>query len=326
MTKVDVIVPIYNAEKSLEQTLDALVTQSLRDIRIVCINDGSTDSSQAILESYRAKYPERIEVFYKPNGGIADARNYGLLQVKAPYFGFVDSDDVVEETMFEDLLLEAERTQADIVTSDFYWSYPNYEKLAKDGAYDSKKNMLTHVFATLWNKLYRTDFIKSIGIEFPSGYRYEDASFIYKLIPNLKSWSYVEKPFVHYRQTSGSITHVHNERVKDMIYVFQDLIDYYKATEYYDSYHSELEYLFIRFFLGNSFLRTCQIKDPRDRKITLKLSYGVLTRNFPNWRANPYLQNGGLKNLYFKFMNRFNYGLSAFVFTLFFMIFKKKVF
>ena len=326
MTKVDVIVPIYNAEKSLEQTLDALVMQSLDEIRIVCINDGSTDRSLSILESFKMRYPEKIEIYNKPNGGIAEARNYGLLQVKAPYFGFVDSDDVVEKTKFEELFLEAKRTQADLVTCDFYWSYPNYEKLAKDGGYDSKKSLLTRVFATLWNKLYRTEFIQSIGIKFPSGYRYEDASFIYKLIPHLNQWAYVEKAFVHYRQTQGSITHVHNERVKDMIFVFEDLIHYYKSSGYYDLYSSEIEYLFIRFFLGNSFLRTCQIQDAKDRKFTLELSYDVLLRNFPNWKINPYMQNGGLKNLYFKFMNSFTYWLSSFIFTLYFKVFKQKVF
>lgn len=321
--KVSIIVPIYNAERFLASTLDSLVKQTMQDLDIICINDGSTDTSLNICEQYQAHYPGLIRIFTKPNGGIADARNFGHSKVIGEYFGFLDSDDTVEANMFETLYNQAKTDQADVVFSDFFWSYPDRESIVKDGPYANNKEILTSMFATLWNKLYRTDFIRKLDVDFPTGYRYEDASFLYKITPFIQKWSYVPEPFVHYRQTAGSITHNHNERVKDMIHVFEDILAFYKERKVYDEYKRELEYLFIRFFLGNSFLRTCQIKDKLDRKRTLDLSFKILNDNFPAWKGNPYLNGPGLKNKYYKTVTGFSYPIYASLFTLLYR-FKKE--
>lgn len=301
--KVNIIVPLYNMERYISQTLESLINQSFQDIEILCINDGSTDRSLEIIDSY-SKKDKRIKVYTKKNGGIADARNYGLTKVTAPYFAFVDSDDTVEPDFILTMYNEAIKSKSDVVTCDFWWSYEDGEKLQKDGPYLTKQELLTTMFATLWNKLYKTEWVKSLDIQFPTGYRYEDASFLYKMIPYLNTWSYVDKPFIHYVQRPGSITHNHNDKVKNMIYVFEDLLDYYKKNGLFDTYKTELEYLFIRFFLGNSFLRTCQIKDREDRHKTLELSYQILNQNFPSWKKNSYLKGPGLKNKVFSQMNR----------------------
>lgn len=324
--KVNIIVPIYNAEKYLRETLDSLTAQTIKDIEILCINDGSTDNSLAILEEYEAKFPNLIKIYSKANGGIADARNFGLSKVSSPYFGFLDSDDTVEPNMFETLYNKAIEEESDVVFSDFYWSYPDNENIVKDGPYSDNKEILTSMFATLWNKLYRTEFIKGLNIDFPTGYRYEDASFLYKITPYIQKWSYVATPFVHYRQTAGSITHNHNERVKDMIHVFEDLIKFYKERNHYLSYEKELEFLFIRFFLGNSFLRSCQIKDKKDRKLTLDLSYKILHDHFPKWKGNPHLNEPGLKNKYYKTVNKFTYPMYANIFHLLYKFKDESVF
>ena len=324
-TKMNVIVPIYNAEKHLRQTLDSLVNQTMDSFELILVNDGSKDSSQSIIEEYQSNYPTRIRSYIKENGGIADARNFGLSKVESEYFGFVDSDDIVELNMFELLYQEAQLDNSDVVFSNFYWTYPDKETESKDGPYTSNKDILTRMFATLWNKIYRTDFIRSLDIHFPTGYRYEDASFLYKISPFIKKWSYIDQAFVHYRQTTGSITHNHNDRVKDMIFVFNDLLEFYQGRNLFETYKEELEYLFIRFFLGNSFLRTCQIKDASDRKKTLDLSYRILNDNFPNWKNNPYLNQSGLKNKYYKTVNQLTYPIYAFIFTLIYRFKKEKL-
>lgn len=314
MLKISIIVPLYNMEAYLAKTLDSLIAQTLQDIEILCIDDGSTDSSPDILERYRRLVPQKIKVFRKVNGGIADARNFGLSKVTAPYFAFVDSDDTVEPNMMETLYLKAIETKAQMVTCNFWWSEEKGERLQKDGPYLNQKELLTHMFATLWNKLYETAWIRSTNLSFPTGYRYEDASFLYKLVPYLERWSYVDEAFIHYLQRPGSITHNHNDKVKDMIHVFEDLLLHYHHKGFYESYQPELEYLFIRFFLGNSFLRSCQIVDKHDRKLTLDLSYKVLTNHFPNWRRNDYLRKGGLKDKYYLTVNDTTYSLYATVF------------
>lgn len=323
--KINIIVPIYNAEKHLAQTLESLVNQTIDSYELILVNDGSNDTSQAIIDEYKIHYPTIIRSYTKVNGGIADARNFGLSKVNSEYFGFVDSDDLVESNMFELLYNNAIEHQSDVVFSNFYWTYPNYEKESKDGPFSTNKEIIIKMFATLWNKIYRTDFINEHEVHFPTGYRYEDASFLYKVSPYIKKWSFVDKAFVHYRQTMGSITHNHNYRVKDMIFVFNDLLKFYQERNLFDTYKVELEFLFIRFFLGNSFLRTCQIKDSNDRKKTLELSYQILSKNFPNWKCNLYLNQGGLKNKYFKTVNKWNYPLYAFIFTLIYRFKKEKL-
>lgn len=323
--KINVIVPIYNAEKYLRKTLNSLVNQTIDSFELILVNDGSNDSSQTIIDEYKIKYPNIIRAYYKENGGIADARNFGLSKVNSEYFGFVDSDDTVEPSMFESLYNSAVENNSDVVFSNFLWTYPDYEKESTDGPFDSKSELLINMFATLWNKLYRTEFIRSIDVNFPTGYRYEDASFLYKIVPYINMWSYINKPFVHYVQTYGSITHNHNDRVKDMIYVFNDLLEFYRNRNLYNEYKSELEFLFIRFFLGNSFLRTCQIKDKNDRNKTLELSLSILYDNFPNWKQNKFLNKASLKNKYFKLVNPFTYKIFAVVFTTYYRLKKEKL-
>ncbi len=111
--KVSIIVPVYNVEKYLQSCMDSLVNQTLEDIEIICVNDGSTDNSLEILESY-AKKDSRIKVFTIENSGNSIARNYGIKIAKGKYVGFVDSDDYINETMFEKLYNSCEQNDLDL--------------------------------------------------------------------------------------------------------------------------------------------------------------------------------------------------------------------
>jgi glycosyltransferase involved in cell wall biosynthesis len=312
MIKVSVIVPVYNGEAHLNACLDSLINQTLDNIEIIVVNDGSTDLTQTIIETYQQKHQAKMKVFAKPNVGIADTRNFGLSKVTGKYFTFLDSDDTAHPMMLESMFNQAQQDQAQLVCSDFEWVYPHKTRYSSDGPYTSKKDLLVRMYATLWNKLYLTSWIQSLPIQFPTGYRYEDASFLYKVIPYLKTWSYVPKPFVRYYQRAGSITHHHNERVKDMLYVFTDLLVFYRQHKLYEEYFAELEYLFIRFFLGNSFLRTLQIPDRAMRNQTLNESIFLIEHNFPKWKRNIYINEvKSMKHLYFKIINKTNYKFIA---------------
>lgn len=108
--KVSVVVPVYNTEAFLVDCLDSLVNQTLDEIEIVVVNDGSPDGSQAIIDDYAARYPDKIVALSKPNGGLGSARNAGIARATGRYIGFVDSDDFVEPDMYQHLYEEAERT------------------------------------------------------------------------------------------------------------------------------------------------------------------------------------------------------------------------
>ena len=114
-SKVSVIVPVYNVEKYLSKCLDSLISQSHENLEILVINDGSTDHSEEIIRGYTQKYPDRIKAFQKENGGLSDARNFGVDRATGDYIGFVDSDDYVSPAMFEEMAVLAEKHAAEMV-------------------------------------------------------------------------------------------------------------------------------------------------------------------------------------------------------------------
>ena len=119
MPKISILVPIYNVEKYLRECLESILAQTLKDTEIICINDGSTDSSPEILEEYRKK-DSRIKIINKSNSGYGASMNMGFQFATADYIGIVESDDFVKPEMFEELYLIAQKNNADIVKSDYY--------------------------------------------------------------------------------------------------------------------------------------------------------------------------------------------------------------
>lgn len=311
---VSVIVPVYNVEKHIEKCLECLVKQTLLNMEIIVVNDSSPDHSQEIIDRYKKKYPQ-IKSYKKENGGIASVRNFGLSKVTGEYIGFLDSDDYTELDMFEKMYNKAKAEDADIVVSNFKWVSSIGERTQIEGPYTPGKEMMVKLFATLWNKIYRTAFIKETKLQFPTGNRYEDACFLYCLSPSVKKISFVNETFVSYVQHGTSITHTNNSQVKNMITVFKIIVDYFKEKGLYESYHDELEYLHIKFFLGNSFLRSAKIEDKNDRINTIKLGWNLLNDQFPDWHHNHYLKDlGGMKNKYFSLVRDWNIMIFAWIF------------
>ena len=310
--KLSIIVPVYNDEKNLGRSLDSLLRQK-QEVNVIIVDDGSTDSSGKIGDDYASRY-DNVSCFHKVNGGISDARNYGLSKVESEFFGFLDSDDEVKEDMSIRMLEEIEKTNSDICFSNFMWVYEDGStRLGQDVGYQNKHEILEKMYATLWNKIYRTSWFKNTGLSFPTGLRYEDASVLYRLALHMDKVCYVEDSFVNYYQRKGSITHTFNIQINDMIKVFEGINDYYAD---HPEYKPEIEYLFIRFFLGNSYLRACRIEDKEVRKDTLDKGWACLMRNYPDFKKNKYLKNSGLKNKYFSLINKGSYYFNSNIFRI----------
>ena len=128
MPKVSIIVPVYNVEKYIEKCLESLVNQTLEDIEIIVVNDGTKDNSKEKILQYIEKYPQKIVYLEKENGGLSDARNYGLPVAKGEYIAFLDSDDYIEKNMYEEMYKKAKEENSDMVECDFLWEYLNSEK------------------------------------------------------------------------------------------------------------------------------------------------------------------------------------------------------
>ena len=214
MKKVSVIVPFYNVEKYIDKCLNSLVNQTLEDIEIIIVNDGSKDNSETIAKEYASKYKNKIIYLKKENGGLSDARNYAIPYATGEYIAFLDSDDYIEVNMYEQMYEKAKKENADIVECDFLWEYPNEKIESKGKIYKDKHDILLNARVVAWNKLIKKELIEKTKIKFPYGLRYEDVEFFYKLIPYINKLDIVNKPFVHYVQRDNSISNSQNSRTK----------------------------------------------------------------------------------------------------------------
>lgn len=308
MTKVSIIVPVYNVEKYIEKCLASLINQTLQEIEIIIVNDGSTDGSKKIIEKYLEN--KKIKYLEKENGGLADARNYAIPYAKGEYIGFVDSDDYVEKTMFEKMYNKAKQENADMVECDFIWEYPKKNKIDTGKIYKGKKQAIVEARVVAWNKIIKRQILQSTKIKFPKGLRYEDVEFFYKLIPNLNKISFIKEPLVHYVQRDTSIANTQNEKTAQIFEILENVISYYIEKNIFNEYKEELEYTYIRLLLCSSLKRITQIKDKNLKKDLIKLTWKNLNNKFPNWKKNKYLkENKTLKNLYIRSINKFTFNI-----------------
>ena len=308
MPKVSVIVPIYNVEKYLEKCINSLLSQTLEDIQIILVNDGSKDNSGNIAKEYEKNNKDRVIYVEKENGGLSDARNYGLKYATGDFIAFLDSDDYIEKNAYEEMYNKAIEENADYVECDFIWEFPNKIRVDKQYPYKNKKEMLSFVRVVAWNKLIKRQLITDNNLEFPKGLRYEDVEFTYKLIPFVNKFAYVNKPFIHYVQREGSIVNVQNERTAEIFTVLDNVIEFYKKNNIYEKYRDELEYNYARYLLCSSLKRMCKIKDKSIREKLLTESWERLNSNFPNWKENVILKTVNIgKNKYMRTVNKSTY-------------------
>lgn len=230
MKKVSVIVPVFNVEKYLEKCLCSLVGQTLQEIEILVINDGSTDGSQAIIERFSNEYPQKIRAFIKTNGGLSDARNFGLDRAEGEMIGFVDSDDFVSETMFEELYLLAQKHQAEMVIC-------NLQKIDENGTVSQKLFQIPNmpekidlgsgfsVFSDLsyfaCNKLFRKELFRDK--RFKKGIHFEDIQLIPQLLLECTTIAQTQNFLYQYLERSDSITKTHTEKGLDILRAVEDV-------------------------------------------------------------------------------------------------------
>lgn len=312
MPKVSVIVPVYNVENYIEKCLDSLVNQTLQDIEIIVVNDGSTDGSKDKIQKYLQKY-DNIKYLEKENGGLSDARNFGMPHATGEYIAFLDSDDYVELDIYEKMYEIAQKENSDMVECDFIWEYPDKVRLDTGKIYSNKKEMIEFARVVAWNKLIRKEILEYTKIEFPFGLRYEDVEFFYKLVPYLNKVSFVKEGLVHYVQRDTSIANTQNIRTKEIFTVLDDVFKFYKEKGIFEEYKEVLEYTYVRFLLCSSLKRMCKIENKVERKKALEETWDNISSKFPNWKKNAILKKKSLKNAYIRSCNKITYKIYCFV-------------
>lgn len=258
--KISIIVPIYNVEKYLNQSLDSLIYQTYKNLEILCIDDGSTDDSKKIVEEFRKK-DKRIKYFYQENSGPATARNYGIDQSMGEYLIFVDPDDWCEPQMCEKLLEKIQQTNVDFVmcTSRVYDEVKNsfvsdnigYYMLDMLSANEFERPLLPRemklkVFqlpVMVWGKIFKTSFIKKNNIRFIEEFAFEDNAFFMEVFFAASSFLAIADSLMVYRiNRKGSETQIKGRKYLD--FVFQ--ISYYKQVLDKHSLYQEYEVTFLK--------------------------------------------------------------------------------
>ena len=211
MPLISVIVPVYNTERYLPECLDSIIAQSLTDIEIICVNDGSTDGCAEILRQYCRK-DKRIKVIEKQNGGLSSARNAAMEAATGRYWAFVDSDDYIAENFLETLLKALEENDADIsgcnfqkIKNDNYqirWKNKGRVKIYDD-ALTVLLNRRNFIHFNVWNKLYKREIIGDI--RFVEGIYFEDWVFNCCVFARAKRFSWLSDKLYGYRLSENSI-------------------------------------------------------------------------------------------------------------------------
>lgn len=247
--KVSVIVPVYNVEKYLHKCIDSLVNQTLHQIEIICVDDGSSDKSSQILDWY-ASEDKRIKVIHKENSGYGDSMNLGIEFAQGKYIGILESDDFAELDMFERLFSVAQIHGADIVKSNFflYWDDDGIEKNEFFRIIDSEEDRrdvypidyedgkLFKVKASIWSALYNREFLINNNIKFldTPGASFQDTSFTFKAFIAAQKMVLVEDAYVHYRQDNSESSV--NNLDKKTEFVFKEYDEIFKYIDV-DNFH-----------------------------------------------------------------------------------------
>lgn len=305
--KVSVIVPVYNVEKYLDRCLSSLVNQTYKDIEIIVVNDESPDNSQKIIDDYVLKYPHIIKTYFKKNGGLSDARNYGIKRSTGNYIAFVDSDDYVELNTYEIMVNKLREYDYDMVVCNLNYvydtkivkAYSNIKKDIKDKDTIQKK-VFNNIYPVAWNKLYKRELFNNN--QFKCKIWFEDVEFIYRILPFIESIGVVDDHLINYVQRSGAITSTFDQKLYNYIDNFNGIIDYYKKNNFYEKYYYELEYSYIR-YLYATFIKACTNFNKSDYEKAVDIAIENVLKNWPNYRRNKYFYQS-IKGLYLLIFNK----------------------
>lgn len=209
MPKVSIVIPVYKVEKYLAECLDSVVSQTLRDIEIICVDDGSPDRCPEILEDYAAR-DSRITVIHKENGGLSSARNAAYPYIRGKYTLFVDSDDTITPTLCEKVLKVAEEKDADMTLFLFYSENIVAEKLyrqaSQKGHFPDDTDLGTLlIWVTAWSKLFRSSFLLENSLTFPVGLLHEDGPQHWNAMMCHPHLAFVPEKLYYWRSNSASI-------------------------------------------------------------------------------------------------------------------------
>lgn len=274
MKKVSVIIAAYNIENYIEKCLHSIIQQSLKDIEIIVVNDGSIDNTLKKIERL-AKKDARINVIDKKNEGLIEARKTGLKQAKGEYILFVDGDDWLELDALEKLYTNALECHSDIVVYNCFKSrdedkevYNIFEENIVNSGDLLKEVLLVNILPSIWSKFIKHEFIKENNIVFPSKISYaEDLATIVTMFMYNPRVSFEKKALYNYYQRPESITKTMNNKIFEIDLAFNHIEEQLREKNFYQKYKEEFEFLVYQQIIQNHLLRQYYKSDTLGEKL-----------------------------------------------------------
>lgn len=233
---ISIIIPMYNARKDIIKTVNTLQNQTYKNIEIIIVDDGSTDDSYNLCK-LNFENDKHIKIFHKKNGGVSSARNFGIKEAKGEYIQFVDSDDLVESTYCEDLLMMIKKREVDYAICSFVQIQDknNINHLVSDEIYD--KNDFIKLFSSFenpiymnppWNRMFKSEIIKKHKIKFDENISFgEDFIFNSKYLMFCRKIATTSKPLYNYKFQEGGLCN----KKREMDFYYKNSLKVYEAYE-----------------------------------------------------------------------------------------------
>lgn len=292
--RFSIIVPVYNSEKYLVKCLESIINQTNQDFELLIINDGSPDDSQEIINKYQNKYPFKIKSFIKENGGLSDARNYGVTKAIGEYILFIDSDDFINTRLLEQLESCIQKDLPDIIGYNFVDMNQNYEQTSittrPHKANISGEEAISELvlskqyFEPAWGFAYNLDYWKSNKFEYIKGLLHEDFALTPLVIVKANKVSFIDFDGYYYIKTSNSITR--NLSIEKEQKLAKDLLkgfDFLNAEVQKINFNNEYAKKLLMSYLANSLIYRLENIRP-----SLKSNYRqeLIRRNISNYIIN----------------------------------------
>ena len=271
--KLSVIVPVYNVEKYLAECVDSLLAQTVEEKEILLVDDGSTDRSGEIADSFANAHPGTVRCIHTRNGGQGRARNLALPMARGEFVGFVDSDDWIAPDMYRKMIDRAESTGADIVVCDFLERFSDGHENTLPAAFQD--HPLSSA-GSCCNKLFRRSQIQDL--RFPEGLWYEDFFFSAVMLTRAGYTEFIPEPLYIYRRGQTSTMHNNNaEKNLDMLRIMDGLEKELDAH----GRHGDFEFLLINHVLLDTISRLANQRDPK-RKEVIAAFRGYVRERIPS--------------------------------------------
>lgn len=292
---ISVIIPAYNVEKYIRRCLDSVVNQTYEDLEIVVVNDGSTDRTGEIIREYEERFPGKVCLYEKENGGQSSARNLGIEKAAGEYIGFVDSDDFISAQMYEKLYDEAEKNGCDIVTCGYYGCeaatglvtgyQTGYKGEFNRSIYENP--LILRVNAPYpWNKLYRADLLRRAGFRFPEGMIFEDLCSVIPLFLDAQKVGRVhEKLYYYMKGRKGGTLSTFDERHAQIVDALKIVNDTFRGRGQFETFYDTLLFFNIRHIFAR-FDEMGRYKNEDFKQAFTARAYALLDGDFPGWRES----------------------------------------